>query len=114
MEPAQVERGVVEDALGLAVGLEQDLEAAVQAKAVELVRAHPAAHAVGGLEHHRGDAAGAQLARRAEAGEARADDDDRGGGRGAQTSSGRVSLAASGLAGERVDVATSAASTLRG
>jgi hypothetical protein len=74
-EGPQVERRVVEDAAGLGVGGEEDLEAAVQAEAVHHVRADAAPDPDRGLEdtHRRPRLVEAQGA--GEAGEARADHD---------------------------------------
>jgi len=50
IEWPQVQRGVVERALGLWVRREEDLEPTIQAKAVHDVSAHAAADAVGRLQ----------------------------------------------------------------
>jgi hypothetical protein len=76
IERPQVERVVVQDARGLGVAREQDLEAAVQEEAVHLVRPHPPAHAVGPLEHDGVHAAGLQLAGGGQARQAGTHDDD--------------------------------------
>lgn len=46
VELAEVEGVIVEEAAGLGVGGDEDLEAAVEEEAVDLVGAHAAAHAV--------------------------------------------------------------------
>lgn len=54
VELTDVEGRVVEEA-GLRVGGGEDLEAAVEEEAVDLIGADAAAHAVGGLEEDEGD-----------------------------------------------------------
>ena len=74
VERLQVERAVVEDALGLGVGGEQDLKAAVEAEAVDGVGADAAADAVGRFDDAERDADLAQPQGAAQPGQPRSDD----------------------------------------
>ena len=75
VEGGQPERVVVEEVLGGGVGGQQDLEAAVEAEAVDVVGADAAAGSVGALEDERLVALLPEPDRRREAGETGADDD---------------------------------------
>jgi hypothetical protein len=55
LEPMQVEGPVVENAPALGIRIEQDLEAAIETKAVHDVGAHTTADAVSGLEDLEGN-----------------------------------------------------------
>ena len=73
IEAAQVERFIVEYPLRLGIGVEQHLEAAVEQEALNLVRTHAPADAVGRFVDAHAAAVGQQVAGGGEAGETGAD-----------------------------------------
>jgi hypothetical protein len=72
----EIEGFEIEQPLRIRVGREQHLEAPVEQKALDPIRAHPSSESIRGLEQKEGGAASVEMRRAREASDAAADDHD--------------------------------------